>query len=277
MSRGELAALKELLSLAEPGGFTLPAELTAAYDTYVKVAALKLPTVPITNLNDASGRIVTAVTRGEPVDPLEVGRAVESGNADRRALDAAHGALREAAELAAEQAVLLVGDQVEAIISDCLRPAFEDVLEQSRAAARVLAGQDLDAQSLLRASTKVRTAYLSLDGLAVRWSAILSARYRVNRLGERQVQDDYRGLFSTLRRPMALFPNWRPPQPMPQLPIPDSAPARLLWYVGEEGTRAEPWLPTVAEQDAAWSEQFRTPRSRLRTPPRPRFHWPPRV
>ena len=48
-----------------------------------------------------------------------------------------------------------------------------------------------------------------------------------------------------------LSPEWRPPAALPRPEMPGDSVARLVWLV-TTAAPAGPWLPTVAEQDAAW-------------------------
>jgi hypothetical protein len=106
---------------------------------------------------------------------------------------------------------------------------------------------------ILTASLKVRNAYLTLPELVRRHSSILAAREWANALGERTPQGDRRGLFAMFEKPLALaavagLPNDDIPVPR----LPEDETARLLWLVSEQAVAGRPWLPTVAEQDAAW-------------------------
>ncbi len=128
--------------------------------------------------------------------------------------------------------------------------------DQAREIAAALTGYGLDAHTLIKAPAKARNAYLRLPELVSRKAAILEARSRVNAIGHRTPEHDAQGLFATFREPMRFFPTWRLPAPIPRLPFPEDGTERLLWIVGPEAQAAEPWLPTVAEQDAAWLAQF---------------------
>jgi hypothetical protein len=39
-------------------------------------------------------------------------------------------------------------------------------------------------------------------------------------------------------------------------PLPDDPTARLLWLVSDEACAGKPWVPSAAEQDAAWRRHF---------------------
>lgn len=59
------------------------------------------------------------------------------------------------------------------------------------------------------------------------------------------------------RRPMKFFPSWSAPAQIPRVPIPEDSTVALLWMSNDAtATAAQPELPTMAEQDAGWSEEF---------------------
>lgn len=62
--------------------------------------------------------------------------------------------------------------------------------------------------------------------------------------------------FADFANPLAFAPQWRPPAQIPRLPWPTDPTAALLWLVSEKVAPARPWLPTVAEQDAAWRDKL---------------------
>lgn len=63
-------------------------------------------------------------------------------------------------------------------------------------------------------------------------------------------------MFGEFSRPMTFHPDWKLPARIPPLPSPQDPTQRLLWVVGPDAAMAKPWLPTLAEQDAAWWETF---------------------
>lgn len=102
----------------------------------------------------------------------------------------------------------------------------------------------------------MRGAYFALPGLVEKWRVIVDAHGRAIGVGQRTVKYDHDGLFSAFENPMTFFPGWKLPAPIPRIPFPDDATARLLWLASDEVTKAKPWLSTMAEQDAAWWAQF---------------------
>lgn len=256
MSRAQNHSLAQLVELAEAGHYSLPVELLDSFSTSQRIRALEVPPTPPLDPETAAARVVADLTAGREPDLLAVGRAVSEATAGGQVFDQTQRILGLAIEQAGDAATQLAADLTERIITEHLRPALEDVHEQARQAAAVLAGHSLDPASLLAAPAKVRNAYLALGPLVSRRSAILTARRGANSTGQRTAQHDVSGLFALFRRPLAFFPHWRLPAQIPSLPIPDDPTEALLWLVSDEAAAAKPWLPTVAEQDAAWWDQF---------------------
>lgn len=256
-SRGMTNQVIALASAAEGGGYTLPAALLAKLDIYQRTRALEIQ--PPTRLDPdmAAARIVAAVEAGQGVDLLELGRAVQRSTSEGQAFDQAQAVLREAGEQAGNALTYTTMDLAQTIITEHLRPAFEQVLQKAREAAGILTS--LDPHYVVSASEKVRKAYLTVEPLVAQRQAIYDARRMVNNVSGQKPQHDDSGLFATFRKPMTFFPTWQPPARVPQLPIPEDPKEALLWLVrDEQAIAAEPWLPTASEQDGAWWEQFGT-------------------
>jgi len=256
MSRMENQALTALVESSEAAGYTLPPELLDAYRTYRRVREVKADIPAPLDVDTVAARIVSAVAAGEDPGPLDAARNLDETTAARATAESAQRILGRATEQAAEAATNLAADLAERIITEHLRPAFEQVHDEAREVAAALDGYGLDAHTLIKAPAKARNAFLRLPELVNRKAAILDARKRVNAIGHRTPEHDAQGLFATFREPMRFFPTWRHPARIPMLPFPEDATERLLWIVGPEAKAAEPWLPTVAEQDAAWLAQF---------------------
>ena len=80
------------------------------------------------------------------------------------------------------------------------------------------------------------------------------------RTGGAPPQCDGRGLFAVFENPLAFVASADLPyEGIPVPPLPDDDTARLLWLVSDEAANGRPWLPTVAEQDAAWRARFGRP------------------
>lgn len=103
-----------------------------------------------------------------------------------------------------------------------------------------------------------------LPRLVTRRQLIFTARRWANTIGNRTPQHDTEGLFAEFENPTALTPGWR--QGMrPVIPAPEDPTERLLWAVSDPTAPAKPWLPTVAEQDAAWWAKVRASTRAART------------
>lgn len=255
MSRMEIQALTTLIETAEGGGHTLPTELLDAYRIHQRARALTVAAPLELDVDTAAARIVSAVAAGEEPDPLELGRNLDAADRDRQAANRAQLAVAAAIEQAANAAVLLAADLTERIITKHLRPAHDGVLDEARKSAADLAGYGLDPYTLITAPARARNAYAKLTDLATRRTVIRNAARKANALGHRTPQHDQAGFFSTFPKPMTFHPNCKPPTQIPALPFPEDPRELLLWLVGPEATAAQPWLPTVAEQDSAWWEQ----------------------
>ena len=263
MSRGENTALTAVMTSAEFGGYTLPAELVDAYRTYQRVKELKIETPPTLDAETAAARIVSATASGETADLTAMAVEVAEIELSRHRHAEAQHILQLAVEQAGHKATILCSDLTEKIITEHLRPALKKLHEQAREVRAMLDGYDIDnPHTIVTAPTKVRNAYGQLPELVARRSAIFTARSRVNFIGHREPKHDASGLYIELETPLALSPSWKPPARIPPIPAPIDPTARLLWVVSPEAAIAKPWLPTRDEQDAAWWEQFGDRQSR---------------
>lgn len=256
MTRMEIQALLKVANAAETGRYTLPAELTEALSTYRRTNEVNLPEVQRFQVDQAAGRIFAAVQAGE--DPGMGGIVKTAAHAanEAAAVTQVQYALELARELAENGAVLVAADMAEHIITDHLAPAYRQMLDEVREVATALEGCATDGDSLLTAPTKVQKAYLRLPELVDRNKAIREARGRINVAANRKPQHDVRDLFALFSKPMALRPGWKPPAHVPMLDMPTDDRKFLLWLVSDKAAPGEPWLPTVAQQDAAYWEQF---------------------
>lgn len=257
MSRAAITQLEVLVSAAEESGYSLPEALTTAHATLVAVKTLTIPTPPTLDNTTAAARAITATAAGKPVDLLALAGEVADAQLGRQRYEQAQLILALAIEQAGERAQHLASDIVEQVITQHLAPALEQVHAQAREVGAALGDYSLDAHTLLAAPAKVRAAYLKLPELVARSAAIWKARRLISTLGYRVAQYDVMGLFAEFKTPLALYPNLTAPTSRPgRIPAPEDPTARLLWVVGPEGAAGHPWLPSVAEQDAAWLAQF---------------------
>lgn len=263
MSRAENTALTALMTSAEGGGYTLPAELVDVYRTYLRVKDLVIPSPPMLDADTAAARIVAAVAAGTEADLTAMAVEVAEIELSRHRHAEAQHILRLAVEQAADKATLLAADLTEKIITEHLRPALDKVHEQAREVRTALDGYSIShPHDIVTAPAKVRNAYGQLSELVARRSAIFTARTRANIIGHREFRHDASGLYGELETPLALSPSWRSPARIPPIPAPIDPTARLLWVISPEAAIAKPWLPTRDEQDAAWLAQFGEQRAR---------------
>ena len=256
MSRMQTTALKSLIGTADAGGYTLPDELLTAWNTYQAVQALTLPELPQMPVDAAAARLVASVTAGDPLDLLEVGRDAQRVEDDRQAVAIAQRVLAEAIEQADNAVSSLAADLTERIITEHLRPAYQDVLSKAHTAGAALEGYGLDPHTLLQAPAKARGAYFDLSSLVERRTAIWTARRNANAIGYRTVQHDTENRFLEFANPLAFHPNLPAAARFPGVPAPEDPKAHLLWLITPEATAAKPWLPTPDEQDQAWHEVY---------------------
>jgi len=129
-------------------------------------------------------------------------------------------------QLAAELDGLVIAS-ADSIIVECLRPAFDDVLATVRKAAK---RSDAD-----------------LDRLAERYASIRAAQAILARASG-GAQHDVGGRYAEFKNMNDLWPvrgTWLERKP----PWPQGTRERMAWLVASE---AEPWMPTLAEQDERW-------------------------
>ncbi len=256
MNRAQTMALAKLIDSAEAGGYTLPAKLLDAWRTYQRVKALDVPTRETLSPEAAAARIVSTVAAAESPDVTGLARELANARLEDEADEHARGILARASDQAGEAAITVAYDLTETIISKHLAPALAEAFARTREAAAALDGYGLDLHRLMTAPAKVRNAYADLPALAAKRQTILTASKSANAVGNREPQRDTTGLFADFRKPLTFFPTWRHPARIPAIPFPADQIERLLWFVGDAATAAEPWLPTMAERDAAWEAQF---------------------
>jgi hypothetical protein len=237
--------LDRLVAGARSGDYTLPPRLLDAHRAARLLGELDLPAPVPFGRDDAAAHLVGAAMDGRPLDPMGLCAETHRSRTDRLLHQEAIELLRGATRRAQDGAVCEATEACDRIITEHLRPAYREVLQQAREVARRL-GPCIDDQfrpdtaRIITASLRIRNAYLALPELVRRHSAILAARDLANALGDRTPQGDAQGLFAVLERPPA------------DRPLPADDTARLLWLVSDEAQEWNPWLPTVAEQDASW-------------------------
>jgi hypothetical protein len=237
--------LDRLVDGARSGYYSLPGRVLDAHRAGRLLRDLDPPAPVPFGRDDAAARLLRAATDGGPLDPIDLCAEMHRSRTDLLLHQEALELLRAATRRAEDGAVREAAEACDAIIAEHLRPAYREVLHQARSTARRL-GRYIDERfqpdtpRIIVASLRIRNAFLALPELVRRHSAILAARDLANALGNRVPESDGRGPFSLLENPPA----------DPSVPADDTA--RLLWLVGDRAQAWRPWLPTVAEQDAAW-------------------------
>jgi hypothetical protein len=151
---------------------------------------------------------------------------------------------------------LLFGTPAELIISDHLRPALAEVIEEVAALVPKLEGRDVEnAQGFLRAPETAREAFGRLSDLSYRYSALRDAQRAAGRLLDGPAIDKGQK-YAELRDPEAvgvavMHGNARV---VPQ-PIPEHRLARLIWIATV--ARDQAWMPLPAEQDEMATAYFK--------------------
>ncbi len=208
-------------------------------------AALPVPPEEAELVDELAGKVVVAAEEGKK---LPESRAAISRYAEEQRV---HELQAQAFELAlnevAQRLTSAVSTRAEEIVTDFLRPAFEDVLAKAKPAAEALKayGSDPDPSLLIAAPQTERDAFGILQQLADRYAQIQSARANLQRISPAPVHDTA-ARFREFKNLPDVWPGvgssfqGRPPWP-------ESGVGRLVWICNGE---AEPWFPTAAEQDA---------------------------
>ena len=232
------------------GHYTLPDALLAAHDDVARIAGLALPAYQQIHFADAGCGLVDAAARGEEPDVAGLLDELRGVVAEADARRLAELALVEAREVATTRLVSAVRATADETITGHLRPAHDEILEQARAAVADLDGHPPVPAELINASAKIRGAYGRLGDLAHRLDLVRRARSTIIGITGQTATHDVNGLFSGFANPL-VFWGGQPPPAMARIPAPVDPIPRLAWLVGD-GAAGEPWLPTIAEQDAAW-------------------------
>jgi hypothetical protein len=138
----------------------------------------------------------------------------------------------------------LIHDHADAIITNCLRPAFDRLVAAFTVAASVLP-ESPSVDALMRASDKVRKTWLSLDDDVHKHARITSTAVRLTRLNP--PVHDVEGEFASLLNVRDIWPDYgvgRTP------PWENTDPRLTRLSIIRAG--GQMWLPTPAERDAAW-------------------------
>lgn len=241
--------ITDIIKSCQAGSYTLPATVLEAHQVSERVQALTLPHARTLHFEDAGRALVDAVASGEDPDLTGMLDAIQASRLAAETHFTASAALTAAHEAAGNRLLSAVRASAEDIISNHLRAVFDDVLAQTRAAVNDLGTHPPVAALLLDAPAKVRTAYNTLGQLRHRLSIIRRSRDNVNTVTESRPALDVSGLYADFQNPT----HWTRgvAARISAFPSPSDPVEYLVWLVGE-AQPAQPWLPTVVEQDAAY-------------------------
>jgi hypothetical protein len=251
----KVGAIQEMITLGEAAGFKLPKEILDAYHVYLQTKSLMVEEPTPHRYDTLAARVIAAVVAGKQPDPLALAREYAKSHLEHGDYKAASMILAEAVEQASNNAVLVAADSTEPVSVDCLRPALKKIDDDLRQVAAVIQGHEFTATALLTAPQKVREAYAALPSLVAKRQAIFTARWKANLLGERLIEHDDNAIFANFEKPLAFDPNRTSTQRV-QIPAPTDPTAYALWAVSDAAAVGCPWLPTTAEQDKAWIDEF---------------------
>lgn len=249
----EYLRTRSLFTGHDAGAYPLPDELLERERRAQRLAdELRKPSTDLV-LGEARGRfiddVLAAIDSGADLpDPIVLRQAAEHDAATqefRRLVD-------ELAESAQTHVVATVQGRGEAIIVDHLRPALEETLTAATSAAEALGRTLPTAESILSAPEAVRSAFTELGTLANRYRLIRGAQVTVGSLTTPPAFDTGH-VFRELRNLPDVWPQYANNLGQHKAPWPEDERGRLLWLVT---SAAEPWMPTVEEQDEAFADRF---------------------
>ena len=254
--RGRLLALSRVIEHQRVGGYDLPGDVLEAHSAYQRAQAIPVPERPALRHPDtAATALVDQLASGQDVDLLATAGDITAAQDEARRVDVAQQLYALVVERVGERTSMVAIGAADRIITEHLRPAHTQVLDDAHGHAAKLGGASLDGPGW-DAPAKVRTARRELAELADRLRAIRTARLDVITLAEQTPEHDTGHNFALLRRPQALAPGLSPgPRMLPRLDVPADPVSMLVWLV-TVAEPAEPWLPSTAEQDAAWFDVF---------------------
>ena len=256
-------ALERLLEGARAGHYTLPVPILRATQGHRRLFGLEVPAPRPFVRTDAAARLVTEATQGEALDPVALTARVHRSRADLLVFTEALQVVAMAVEIGQHDAAAVAGEMSRRIIEEHLRPAHREVLREARRVAARLAPYterfEVDTTRIVTARRRVRSACAALPALVRRHRSIRDAWDAVNLLDGQRPRHDSRDLFAFFEEPLVLVPPGPTYDRTPLPPLPEDDAARLLWLASARASRARPWLPTVQDQDAAWSSCFEAP------------------
>lgn len=237
-----------LFDAAGAGHFTLPAHLTKMR---AGLTALQETVEPALRTEaDEHADLVAATTAAAVAGhPLPDVAAIETARLEERLAADRFDVRIKAAQGLTWQITNAVLEAADEIITDHLRPVFDHIVTDLRAAVDVTAKYADDPVRALNAPAKERKAFADIPNLVGEYSTIAAARRVLTDCGARPARD-VDGEFAAVRNIDQLWPRERrqySPRP---------------WGTGADGTTwllrngAQLWLPTPAEQDARYDEVY---------------------
>jgi hypothetical protein len=244
----DLRAVGPALESLQGLGIELPGQLAEyrdAAEALVAAVPARPPENPLTVEESLVRATIAAAAAGEALPEadvlLDARRAAEAAKEASRIRKAAievaghhlNGGLRGAAKT-------LVTGPLSSLLHDCLSEAKE---------AATAVGSVRNAEEALGASERVRKAWLSVQRLAGRYSAIRTAQERLRPLCP-AVQHDTWNLYAEMRNFDEVWPRYRSRR---DAPWPSDPVGRLQWlatHVEEAGV----WVPTPQQQDERFLE-----------------------
>ncbi len=259
--------LTTLIDRQQHGRYKLPADVLAAYAVPTAVQALTVPQPDEFRHDQAASQLVAAVTAGRDPDLPGLAERLSRVAVSQETAEHARRVHREAFEQARAAALATATDVADTIVTTVLRPAYNALLERVREDVARLDGTVLATTTLLAAPAKVRAAYGNLVTAGEQYAVLRAARYSCTFLTGAQPEYDTDHRHLEFRTPHKLFPARGAHAPLPKIEAPADPVERLRWLV-TTAAAGDPWLPTVAEQDAAWytvnGQQFEARRQNYR-------------
>lgn len=246
VERHQTGAIESFLANVTRAGLEVPPELQLALaaesviDAEWQRTRERLSAAATPQLATAMAAKVRAAAATGTI-PANFAKRIADAEQDERIMAKALGVLEEARDQAALMVVDILASP-DGIITDLLRPRFEALLAEVRRVVPLLEGADADDdRQLLFARDGIQAAGRRLREIHDALQAVFAARNALIRLAGGPPIDGS-GQYSMVRHPERL----------PRGPRPD--PARIEFVTWLANTDAEPWLPTVAEQNAAGTE-----------------------
>lgn len=245
----------ELFRGHDAGAYTLPAELLAARDTFVKVAAMPFPTPPRNaweTVQDVAVATVDAVHHGTQLpDPAQIEAARAAERVHQDVLDMMDLCMRTAAGR------VTTALHVDEVILDHLAPAHDETWQTFKDAHRVLVEHgETEHRRLLTAPTKVRKAADTVDQAVERYILVRAGRSALTT--RMPCPDDPAGKYAAVRNYHEMHPTR---MAMVRTAWHGLDSRRFLAWMADHGGQL--WMPTTAQQAQAVQDEAHVASPRL--------------